>query len=60
LIAERVACTDDAEEQVFFIAKFFALQEVTGIHQGIVHEMPVYFSMPSDHTIGDVGANQSL
>jgi hypothetical protein len=37
----------DAEEQVFFMAKVFTLQEVATMLQCIVDNMPVYFITPS-------------
>jgi hypothetical protein len=43
--------TNYTEEQVFFIAKIFTLQEVTLTFQGNADEMPAYFHMSPNYTI---------
>jgi hypothetical protein len=48
----RVVCTNDVEKQIF-------LKQISSLSKtlrGIVGEMPVYFGMPSNYTIDDVGA----
>jgi hypothetical protein len=47
--------THDVEEQVFFIAKNFTLQEDAFTFQDHDNEMPVHSDMPSNYTINDVG-----
>jgi hypothetical protein len=47
--------TNDAKEQVFFIAKVFTLQEVI-----IAIKMTVSFNMPSIYTIDAVDAKSVL
>jgi hypothetical protein len=41
-----VLYVNDIEEQVFYTAKFFTLQEVIVTHQENAEETPVYFDMP--------------
>lgn len=43
--------TNYTEEQVFFTAKIFTLQEVTLILQDNADEMPAYFNMSPNYTI---------
>lgn len=49
-------CSNNAEEQISFIAMVFILQEVTLILQGNVNEMPVYFHKPYSYIIYNAGA----
>jgi hypothetical protein len=49
-------CTNYMEKQDLFIAKNLPLQEVTIILRGNDNDMPVYFEMPSNYTINDIGA----
>jgi hypothetical protein len=53
---QRMLCTNDVEEQVFFTVKVFTLQNVTITLLGNANEMGVYFYMPTNYTINDVNA----
>jgi hypothetical protein len=50
-----VVFASDVEEQLFFAAKIFALEEVTITLWGNDCEMPVYFDITSSYTVDDIG-----
>jgi hypothetical protein len=50
-------CTNDVEEQVFFPAKNFALQEVNTRLRCSGDEIPVYFTIPSNYSTDDIDGN---
>jgi hypothetical protein len=49
------ACTNDVEQQVFFIVKLLNFQKVTITLQDNADEIPLHFNMPYNYTIDDKG-----
>jgi hypothetical protein len=52
-------CSNNAEEQISFIAKVFTLQKITITLQGNVNKMPAYFHKPYSYTTYNAGAKSA-